>query len=193
MLRAWTISAAILVGVPAVSLVGCSTAPEKKTERMDLKTMAADTLNRAYAADPSLRGFIDRSAGYAVFPEVGKGGLVVAGGYGKGVLYEKGQVAGYCDMTQATVGATVGGQKFAEILAFETPDALAAFKNGDYSLNAQASAVAIKSGASSDARYNESVAVFTLAESGLMADASVGGQKFRFTPISATADVDEQH
>ena len=44
------------------------------------------------------------------------------------------------------------------------------------------SAVAAAQGASKDAKYTQGVAVFTLAKKGLMAEASVGGQKFKFTP-----------
>jgi lipid-binding SYLF domain-containing protein len=192
MLRSLTLTAGILAGLPLVTLVGCRTAPQTRADRIDLRAMSQDTLNRAYAQDPSLRGFLDRSAGYAVFPDAGKAGLLVGGAYGKGVLYERGQVTGYCDLTQASVGAQAGAQKFAQIVAFENQDMLTRFKTGDFTLNATASAVALKSGVSENARYSDHVAIFTLAESGMMAEASVGGQRFRFVPISAQADVDLQ-
>jgi hypothetical protein len=48
-------------------------------------------------------------------------------------------------------------------------------------MGAQASAVAITLGASADANYDGGVAVFTIAEGGLMYEASIGGQKFKYT------------
>jgi len=47
-------------------------------------------------------------------------------------------------------------------------------------MGAQVSAVALTIGASADANYEKGVAVFTIAEGGLMYEASVGGQKFKY-------------
>jgi hypothetical protein len=40
----------------------------------------------------------------------------------------------------------------------------------------------VTAGASADADYDSGIAVFTMAKGGLMYEASVGGQKFSFTP-----------
>ena len=71
-----------------------------------------------------------------------------------------------------------------EIIFFETKEALAKFKQAGYSFNAQLSAVAAAEGASLNAKYVDGVMVFTKARSGLMAEATVGGQKFDFRPIA---------
>jgi lipid-binding SYLF domain-containing protein len=83
---------------------------------------------------------------------------------------------------QVTVGAQIGGQSFMEIIFFKNKAALDDFKQGNFELNAQISAVAVKEGASKDASYDQGVAVFTMPRVGLMAEATVGGQKFEFTP-----------
>jgi hypothetical protein len=44
------------------------------------------------------------------------------------------------------------------------------------------SVIIVKAGASKDASYDDGVAVFTMPTSGLMAEATVGGQKFQYTP-----------
>ena len=136
-------------------------------------------------ADPGLQKFFDTAAGYAVFPKIGKAAWVVGGAYGKGILYESGRAAGYCDMTQATVGLAYGGQAYTEIIFFETPEALNKFKAGNLAFAAQASAVAVKSGASANAKYSNGVLIFTRGEAGLMVEASVGGQKFSYQPFGA--------
>jgi len=134
-------------------------------------------------ADPSLKKFFDNSVGYAVFPSVGKGGLVVGGAGGSGIVFEHGKAVGTTTLSQVTVGAQVGGQAYYEIIFFETAETFAAFKKGEWTMAAQVSAVMLKSGASADAAYKEGVAVFTLSKGGAMAEASVGGQKFTFKPM----------
>ena len=121
-----------LAGIPVAGLVGCSTAPKTSAERLDLKADADRVMAEAQRTDPTLRDFMARSAGYAVFPDAGKGGFIAGGGYGKGVLYEHGVMIGYCDMTQGTFGAQIGGQSFAEILCFETPEKLNQFKDNQF-------------------------------------------------------------
>jgi len=133
-------------------------------------------------ADPQLETFFSKSAGYAVFPDVAKGGLVIGGAGGQGILYEKGKPVGTTSLSQVTIGAQVGGQAYSEIIFFETQAALDAFKKGQWTMAAQVSAVALSSGASANAKYKDGVAVFTLTKGGAMAEASVGGQKFTYEP-----------
>jgi lipid-binding SYLF domain-containing protein len=175
----------VLAGIPAMGLVGCSTAPQTHSDRLDLKSEADRVIADAQRTDPTLRDFMLKSAGYAVFPATGEAGLLLGGGYGKGVLYERGAMTGYCDMTQATVGAQIGGKKLTEIICFETIHRVNEFKGGKYTLSAEATAVALKSGAAVNARYQNNVAVFITSQEGLMAEATVGGQKFRFTPAGS--------
>jgi lipid-binding SYLF domain-containing protein len=135
------------------------------------------------SADSGLKSAFKNSAGYVVFPNVGKGGFVVGGAHGNGLLYAKGKLVGRSSLTQVTVGAQIGGQEFSEVIFFETPEALAKFKESGYSMSAQVGAVAAAEGASKNAKYVDGVMVFTKAKQGLMAEASVGGQKFKFEPL----------
>jgi lipid-binding SYLF domain-containing protein len=54
--------------------------------------------------------YFDRSHGYAVFPTVGKGGLIIGGAHGTGRVYQNGQYVGDTSMTQVSVGLQVGGR-----------------------------------------------------------------------------------
>jgi lipid-binding SYLF domain-containing protein len=159
---------------------GCTTAPNTEEGKVNIEDNAAKSVARAQKEDPGFTNLLNSSAGYAVFPTITKGAAGVGGAYGKGVLYENGQVVGYCDMTQATVGAQLGGQDYTEIVVFKTPDAVQNFKKGNVKFDAQASAVALKHGGSENAKFNNGVAVFTFDEKGLMAEAAVGGQKFDY-------------
>lgn len=131
-------------------------------------------------SDPGIMRFFDNAQGYAVFPTVGKGGMGVGGAYGKGEVYERGRLVGYSSITQLTIGLQLGGQAYSEIIFFRDRSDLDDFRRGNFEFGAQASAVAITAGASADADYSKGVAVFTISEGGLMYEASVGGQKFRF-------------
>lgn len=177
------ISKAAFIAIGLVGLVtvtSCDTAPPTPQGKTDLRQTSAGAINQAEQNDPSMTNIIRDSAGYAVFPDIGKGAAGIGGAYGKGDVYQNGAVVGYCDMTQASIGMQLGGQEYTEILIFQTPDALARFKSGDFSFDAQATAVAIKSGAGANAKFANEVAVFTMDESGLMYEASVGGQKFSY-------------
>jgi lipid-binding SYLF domain-containing protein len=149
----------------------------------DLRADSRQAVANFLKTDSTLKQFFNRSAGYAVFPNVGKGGFIVGGAHGNGLVYEGTNIIGEATMTQATVGAQVGGETFAEIIFFDTPAALADFKEGKFEMSAQVTAVAAAEGASKSANYKQGVAVFTLPKKGLMAQAAIGGQKFKFEPI----------
>ena len=149
----------------------------------DLQANAQQAVADLQKADSTMQTFMANSAGYAIFPDVGKGGLIVGGAHGKGLVYEKTKLIGQATLTQASIGAQVGGQTFAEIIFFETPAALEDFKSGKFEMSAEVSAVAAAEGAAQAASYKQGVAVFTLPKKGLMVSASIGGQKFKFEPI----------
>jgi lipid-binding SYLF domain-containing protein len=145
--------------------------------------------------------FIDSAYGYAVFPTIGKGGVGIGGAYGKGRVYQKGKAIGDVSMTQVTVGLQLGGQAYSEMIFFQDERALREFTGGNFEFGADASAIAITaaagakagttgasagaSGGKNDAvtagGYHKGMAVFTIAKGGLMYEASIGGQKFKYT------------
>jgi lipid-binding SYLF domain-containing protein len=173
----------LVTGVIGFFLMGgCATAPPTVQGKANIEQDAAAALAEAQTSDPSLVKLLDAAAGYAVFPSIGKGAVGVGGAYGKGVLYEGGVVVGYCDMSQASIGFQLGGQAYTEIIAFETQQAVETFKQGNFRFGAQATAVALKSGAGANAKFADGVAVFTMDQAGLMYEASLGGQKFSYQP-----------
>ena len=152
---------------------------------MDLKIFkdAEKAKTKLVESDSGLEPFFEDSAGYVIFPNVGKGGLIIGGASGTGVVYENEQVIGMADLKKLSIGLQAGGQSIIEVIFFETKTDLERFKEDDFQFAAGASAVAVKSGIAFNAKYKDGVAVFALPKAGLMADASVGGQKFKFTPI----------
>jgi lipid-binding SYLF domain-containing protein len=160
------------------------------------KKAAEETIAKFKEKDPSLKRFFDEAWGYAVYPTVGSGALIVGAAHGTGVVYEnlwisalmhdplvKGKIIGRSSLSQGTVGLQAGGQAYSEIIFFKDKAAFDSFKEGKLKLAAQASAIAVKTGASTDAAYDGGVAVFTMGKGGLMLQAAVGGQTFTFEPI----------
>ena len=134
-------------------------------------------------ADPSMENLFKNSTGYAIFPNVGKGGIGVGGAAGKGTVYEKGKPVGSAKMVQVTVGAQAGGQAYREVIFFQNKDALDRFMRNKVEFSGQASAIAAKAGASANANYRDGVVVFSQEKGGLMLEASLGGQKFTYEPL----------
>lgn len=133
-------------------------------------------------ADRRLEVFFSKSYGFAVFPDVGKGGLVFGGAHGDGTVYRDGKIIGASSLTQFTFGLQAGGQTFREIVFFKDAAAFERFKSGNFELAAEASAVALTQAVAESLDYNNGVAIFTLPTGGLMFEASVGGQQFSFEP-----------
>lgn len=164
------------------SLPACSTAPKSEADRVALVDEAQSELNRAKQADPTLVPMLDKAVAYAMFPTIGKGAIGVGGAYGRGVLFENGRHVGYCDISQGSIGFQLGGQAYSELLVFSEKAAVDRFKAGRFTFAAQATAVAVKSGAGANAKFADGVAVFTMGEAGLMYEASIGGQNFSYQP-----------
>lgn len=171
----------IFLAVVMIGTAGMGWSQNKKDRQiMDDAEKARKALLKA---DPGMQSFFDDSAGYVLFPNVGKGGFIVGGASGNGVVYEGGTPIGMADLKKLNIGLQAGGQAIIEVIFFETQVDLERFKETDFQFAAEASAVAVKSGLAVNAKYKEGVAVFALPKAGLMADASVGGQRFSFKPF----------
>jgi len=132
-------------------------------------------------SDTLMQQLFDKSVGYVIFPNVGKGAVGIGGAAGNGILYENGKAVGRASMKQVSVGFQFGGQAYREVIFFENQAALDRFKQNKFEFDAQASAVAATVGASANVKYREGVMVFTQEKGGLMYEASVGGQKFEYS------------
>lgn len=145
-----------------------------------LELSVAQAIIKAKDKDPNLAKWFDSAYAYAVFPKVGKGGIGIGGAHGKGLVIRGDETVGKTSLSQVTIGFQLGGQVYAEYIMFKDQTAFDHFSRGQFEMGAQVSAVALTLGASADANYEKGVAVFTIAEGGLMYEASVGGQKFKY-------------
>jgi lipid-binding SYLF domain-containing protein len=148
-------------------------------------------------------GFFARSYGYAVFPNIAKGGMGIGGAYGKGKVYRGGAAVGKTSMTQLSVGFQLGGQGYSMIIFFEDKRAFDEFTKDGFEFGAQASAVAITAGATAGAgttgtsagasagkkdasnvgEYYKGMATFVIIKGGAMYEAAIAGAKFNYKPL----------
>jgi lipid-binding SYLF domain-containing protein len=149
----------------------------RKDKKASDKTIKA--LNK-FKKISSLKTYFKKARGYAVFPNVGKGGIGIGGARGKGEVFEKGKVIGSTSLTQVSIGFQLGGQAFSQIIFFKDKKSLERFTEGNFEFGASASAALISEGANASADYSDGVAVLTYSKGGLMYEASIGGQKFSY-------------
>jgi len=159
---------------------GCAVTPEKPEGKVVLSSESDEAVALMKAKDPSIQAFFDKSYGYAVLPKIFKGAFIAGGAGGRGEVYEKGQMVGYCTMSQATLGFSFGGEFYREIIFFREEGDLDKFRTGEFTFAAQVTGVALKSGAAAKADYKDGMAVFIAMDAGAMVDASLGGQKFSY-------------
>ena len=153
--------------------------------------------------------FIDEAYGYAIFPSIGKGGIGIGGAHGKGSVYRGGEQTGTVKMNQITYGLQLGGQVYSQMIFFRDERSFDDFTSGNFEFGAQATAVALtasataststggggnasagtdadsNSAAARDKQYDgrSGMAVFTIAKGGLMYEATLGGQKFKYEAL----------
>ena len=134
-------------------------------------------------SDSLMQSLFANSYGYVIFPNIGKGAIGIGGAAGNGIVFENGNAVGSAKMKQVSIGFQFGGQTYREVIFFENKAALDRFKENNFEFAAQASAVAVTKGASTNVKYRDGVMVFTQEKKGLMYEASIGGQKFSYTPF----------
>jgi lipid-binding SYLF domain-containing protein len=175
----------VFKSVMAIAMISIWTSSLGQTTDKEKKLMAdsKDGIKDFLHTDASMKNLVSSSYGYVVFPNIGKGAMGVGGASGGGILYQKGAAIGKAQMTQVTIGFQFGGQAYREIIFFQDEATMSRFKANKVEFSAQVSAVAAKSGASGNAKYTDGIMIFTQQKGGLMYEASVGGQKFKYAPF----------
>ena len=137
--------------------------------------------------------------GYAVLPTIGKGGIGIGGAGGTGCVFAGSKHTGNISMGQVTIGFQLGGQAYSQLILFQNADTYKEFIGGNFEFGADATAVALTYGAQAGAStkgasasagdtkgaadWKRGMAVYTIAKGGLMYEASIGGQKFKYESV----------
>jgi len=126
--------------------------------------------------------FLSRVKGYIVFPSVVKGGFVVGGEYGEGVLRVNGEAQGYYSIASGSVGFQMGLQKTSYIIAFASETALNNFMKSDgWEAGVDGAITVAKWGVGKDIgtiSFEKPIYAFVFGARGLMYNLTLEGTKF---------------
>jgi lipid-binding SYLF domain-containing protein len=135
------LAAAVLVC--ALTVTAHAIDPKIEKKQGDIRTMAHDTLQRLYKAQPKAKAVVHGAAGYAVFSNLGVKILVAGSGTGKGLAVNnktKGET--FMKMVELQAGLGMGVKKFSVIFVFDNEKALNGFVNSGWEFGGQATAAA---------------------------------------------------
>lgn len=170
----------VSLSVLLLSSASCSPTPSDRGERAALHGESEGAIAAFKATDPTLNALMTKAVAWVVFPDVGKAAFVVGGAHGRGVVYHGGRRVGYSSISQGSLGLQVGAQTFRQLALFLREEDFQRFKRGDFSLEANASAVLLKAGAASTTDISKGVIVFVEPKGGLMAEAAIAGQVLKY-------------
>ena len=102
---------ALATTITACAVPGGSTGP-------DLDAQADAALARLVNSEPAANALIRQAKGVLIFPEIIKGGLVVGGAGGRGVLRAGGRTKGYYQSAAVSYGLQAGIAKFGYVMVF---------------------------------------------------------------------------
>jgi len=154
---------------------------EKKREKS--RKMAAQTLQDLYKAQPTAQAAIQKSAGYAVFNNMGTNLLLLSTARGSGIAVNtQSKQETFMKMISAGAGLGVGVKNYRVIFVFENDKALTQFLDSGWSGSAQtdAAAKAGKSGAaySGAVEVASGVWVYQITKNGLALQLTLQGTKY---------------
>jgi lipid-binding SYLF domain-containing protein len=176
MQRSLWLVATLIFGFGTAALADDSAKVAKRKQEID--SAAQSTLDKLLKEDSGAKELYGKAVGYAVFT-VTKGGFIVSGGGGNGVVVDKANgKRTYMRMGMGGVGLGIGGQRYGLVVLFETKDRMDKFVAGGWDSSATAEAAAGKAGTAARTSFYDGVAYYQITDKGLMAHADITGTKF---------------
>lgn len=155
----------------------------KEEDRAKVQSMRLMVLNRLYKEEPGAYDEVQKSAGYAVFSNVGVNVVLFSGGYGYGIAHDNATGKDtYMEMASAGLGLGLGVKDFRAVFIFRDKDAYSQFVEQGWDFTGQADVAAKaghKGGELSEAvTVLPDVKVYQLTETGLALQATLQGTKY---------------
>ena len=175
------IASSLAVILLAVSAARAGDSPDEKRDKT--RKMAAETLKDLYKIQPKAQEEIQKSAGYAVFNNMGTNLFLLSTARGSGIaLNSKTKQETFMKMISAGAGLGLGVKDYRVIFVFETDKAFKEFLDSGWSGSAQADAAAKagdKGAAESGAlEVAPDVWVYQITKNGLALQATLQGTKY---------------
>jgi lipid-binding SYLF domain-containing protein len=142
---------------------------------------ATATLSKLYKNNPGAKALADKSVAVLVFPNIVKGGFIIAGQFGDGALRKKGKTVGYYRSLAASYGFQAGVQAYGYALFF-MDDASVQYlnKSEGWELGTGPSLVVLDEGFGknlSTTTLQKGVYAFIFDQKGLMGGVGIQGSK----------------
>jgi lipid-binding SYLF domain-containing protein len=165
----------------------CLPRPAWSANTEELARQAEAALAQLVASTPAARVLSGEAKGILVFPTVAKAGFMYGGEFGTGVLYKRGEKAGYYSLAEVSYGFQAGIEKFSYALFFMTDEALAYLdKTEGFAVGAGPSLTVVDRGFATNlttTTVRDDVYAFVWGEEGLMGGISLKGSKItRYHP-----------
>ena len=181
MMRLRMICSFFAVMLLTTGLASAKDSPDQKREKT--RKMATQTLQELYKLQPTAKSAIQKSAGYAVFNNMGANILLLSTARGAGIaINSKSKQETFMKMISAGAGLGLGVKDYRVIFVFENDKALAHFLDSGWSGSGQADAAA-KAGKSGGAysgavQVEPGVWVYQITKNGLALQLTLQGTKY---------------
>ncbi len=176
--RIATVFAVILL---AVNFASAKDSPDKKRDKS--RKMADKTLQELYKLKPTAQAAVQKSAGYAVFDNMGTNLFVLSTARGSGIAIDTGsKQETFMKMVSDGAGLVMGVKDYRVIFVFENDKAYNDFLNSGWAASGQADAAA-KAGDSGGAysgatQVAPGVWVYEITKNGLALQLTLQGTKY---------------
>jgi lipid-binding SYLF domain-containing protein len=142
---------------------------------------AEKALLKLYIKSNKAKALSEKAVAVLVFPSITKGGFIVGGQYGEGVLLKEGKPVAYYNTVSASYGLQAGIQKYGYVLFFMTDSARAYLDKSDgWEFGSGPSIVIVDVGGAagiSTTTVKSDVYAFFFDQKGLMAGLGLQGTK----------------
>jgi lipid-binding SYLF domain-containing protein len=176
----------IIAGVLAL-LLSAETQLVFAANKAEIDSKVSTSLKKLYDTEPAAKALGGKAKAVLVFPDIVKGGFIVAGEYGDGALLKGNNTAGYYRALAASVGFQAGAQSFGYVLFFMDDDSLAYLDKSDgWELGTGPTLVVLDKGFGknfSTTTLQKGVYAIIFNQKGLMGGISLQGSKItKITP-----------
>ena len=155
--------------------------PAESASAAEINRNAKNALEKLYTDTPSAKILGEKARAILVFPAITKGGFIVGGQFGEGVLMKNGKTAAYYSTVSVSYGLQAGIQKYGYVLFFMTDSAHAYLDRSDgWELGTGPSIVIVDKGAAgslSTTTARSDIYAFFFDQKGLMAGLGLQGTK----------------
>ena|SRR5271154_1249033 len=163
---------------------GAAMAKETDEQKRDnIRKMAKETLDQLYKLQPGSQAAVEKSAGYAIFDNMGVHVLLVSSAHGSGIAVStKTKQDTFMKMISAGAGLGMGVKDYRVIFVFENQKALDGFVNSGWQASTDADAAA--KSRTQGAAYSGAVAVapgvwvYQITKEGLALQLTLQGTKY---------------